>query len=75
MSPSSWAASSAKALRTARLAAQLTQDELAQRIGVHVTTIQRIEAGQPPQPSIADAWARHCNVKFVLTVEPMCLCP
>lgn len=40
-------------LRTARRRAALTQTELAERSGVGITTITRIEAGHVPEPRIS----------------------
>lgn len=52
----------AKALRRLREGAGLSQDDLAQRIGLLQSTISRIENGkQEPVPTQMAAWATACG--------------
>jgi transcriptional regulator with XRE-family HTH domain len=53
----------AAALRDARQAAGLSQEELAARLGVHRMTVLRFEKGHfEPRPKMLAAWAHECGV-------------
>lgn len=69
MTLSTWARRTGEAFRAARLAAGFTQERLAETIGVHVTTVQRVEAGQAIQPATATSWERACKVTIKLVME------
>jgi transcriptional regulator with XRE-family HTH domain len=55
---------SGELLQERRLAAGITQAELAERSGVDVRTIERIEAGNKPQQATVRALARALRVRY-----------
>ena len=58
-----------RALITARLAAGLTQRQLAERMGTGQSVIARIEGGEhPPRLDTLQKWAAACKAEF--TIRP-----
>jgi transcriptional regulator with XRE-family HTH domain len=55
---------SGELLQERRLAAGITQAELAKRSGVDVRTIERIEAGNKPQQATVRALARALGIRY-----------
>ena len=69
MSP--WARMRGAALRRARLAAGLTQVQVARRLGVVLTTVQRAEKGQHALAAdLVDAWMAACGATLRVQVVP-----
>jgi transcriptional regulator with XRE-family HTH domain len=59
----------ADALRDARTTAGLTQHELARLLGVHDTTVWRVEAGLlRPREDLVRSWLRHTQHELQLTL-------
>ncbi len=59
-------------LRDLRRAANLTQVQLAERLGVHEITVSKIECGKVPALSLAriEGWAKACGHTAAVVFEP-----
>lgn len=66
-----WATVRGGSLRRARKHAKLSQVQVAERLGVHLTTVQRAEKGEHALATdLVDSWCRLCNVSLEIQVVP-----
>lgn len=61
--------SSAAIIKAARIANKLTQEQLAEKVGVHVASVRNWEKGSIPQTAVAQRLAETLNLETI-QLEP-----